>query len=327
MAEKLNMVEALNLALSEELSRDENVILLGEDVGADGGIFRVSADLVDKFGEGRVLDTPLAESVIVGASVGMAINGLVPVAELQFSGFSYYAFHQIEGHVARYRWRTGGGHTLPMVIRMPYGGGVRALEHHSESREVYFAHTPGLRTVIPSSPRAACGLLKAAIRDPDPVIFLEPKATYRAFREEVDVDEEPWELDKARTVRTGDDLTMISYGAMLHRTLEAADVLEKEDDVTTTVIDLQTIAPLDRDSIAAAVRATGRVVIVTEAPHSYGPGAGICAEVTDAAFLFLEAPPARVSGYDIHMPFFAREQAYLPDVGRIVAAARSTLEY
>ncbi|HKK29359.1 MAG TPA: alpha-ketoacid dehydrogenase subunit beta [Alphaproteobacteria bacterium] len=327
MAEGLTMVEALNLALAEEMRRDEKVLVMGEDVGVDGGIFRITKGLIDEFGEERVMDTPLAESGIIGTAIGMAFMGLRPVPEIQFSGFSYFAFHQIEGHAARMRWRSRGKYTVPMVVRMPYGGGVRALEHHSESREAYYAHTPGLRTVIPSGPRNACGLLKAAIRDPDPVIFLEPKAIYRAFREEVPEGQEPHALDQASVVREGSDLTVVAYGAMLHRALEAVQRLEDEDGATCDVIDLLTIAPLDYQTVEASVRKTGRAVVVTEAPLSYGPAAEIAARIGEGAFLKLEAPINRVTGWDIHMPFFSREQSYLPSVDRIVMAARETLSF
>ncbi|MEM5773839.1 MAG: transketolase C-terminal domain-containing protein, partial [Anaerolineaceae bacterium] len=241
---KMTMVEALNLALRQEMKNDETVVLLGEDIGLDGGVFRVTDGLIDIYGKERVMDTPLAEAGIVGFSVGMAINGLKPVAEMQFSGFSYLAMHQIESHMARYRWRTRGGKPIQMVLRMPYGAGIRALEHHSESREAYYAHTPGLKVVIPSSPRNARALLVSAIRDPDPVVFYEPKAVYRAFREEVPEQEETKEIGKAEVVREGKDITLISYGAMMRPTLEAAEELKNTDGVEAEVIDLLTISPL-----------------------------------------------------------------------------------
>ncbi|WP_286829901.1 MULTISPECIES: alpha-ketoacid dehydrogenase subunit beta [Kordiimonas] len=327
MSDQRTMVDALNLALHEEMKRDDNAILLGEDVGVDGGIFRVSKGLIETFGEERVIDTPLAESGIVGTAIGMAMAGLRPIAEMQFSGFSYFAYHQIESHAARMRWRSRGRYHVPLVVRMPYGGGVRALEHHSESREVIYTHTPGLRTVIPSGPKNACQLLKAAIRDPDPVIFLEPKAVYRSVKEEVPEDLDPLPLDKAAHVREGDELTFVSYGAMLHRTLEAADRLQEEDGISCDVIDLLTLAPLDAATVVKSASQTGRVVVVTEAPQSYGPAAEIAARVAEDAFVKLEAPVGRVAGYDIHMPFFAREQSYLPSVDRITDTARYTLEF
>lgn len=324
---KRTMVDALNLALHEEMRRDKNMVVLGEDVGVDGGVFRVTRHLLEEFGERRVLDTPVAEVGIAGTAVGMALIGLTPVAEMQFSGFSYMGLHQIENHASRFRWRSRGRYTVPMVVRMPYGGGVRALEHHSESREVFYAHMPGLRTVIPSGPRNACSLLKAAIRNPDPVVFMEPKAVYRAFKEEVPEDLEPAELDRAEVVREGSDLTLIAYGAMLHRVLQAADRLEDEDGISPEVIDLLTISPLDTETIAASARKTGRIVVVTEAPLSYGPAAEIASRIGEEAFLHLEAPVNRITGWDIHMPFFAREQSYLPDVDRIVEGARHTFNF
>lgn len=326
MAER-TLVQALNLALEQEMERDESVVLIGEDVGRDGGIFRVTDGLLDAYGEERVMDSPLAESGIVGFSIGMAIAGLRPVPEMQFSGFSYLAFHQIESHAARMRWRSRGRFSVPMVVRMPYGAGVRALEHHSESREVYFAHTPGLKMVIPSTPRNARALLVSAIRDPDPVIFFEPKLAYRSLKEEVPDEEETLPIGKSERVREGDDLTLVTWGAMRPRTLEAAERLAEEDGVESDVIDLLTISPLDDEPFVESVRRTGRVAIVHEAPRSFGPGAEVVARLVEKSFLYLEAPAARVTGWDVHVPFFAREQAYLPDVDRIVRAARETLEF
>lgn len=323
MAE-LTMVEALNTALRQAMRRDDDVVLMGEDIGVDGGVFRVTEGLLDEFGERRVMDTPVAEAGIIGVAVGMAAYGLKPVCELQFSGFSYFAFHQMEAHVARLRWRSRGRFTVPLVVRMPYGAGVRALEHHSESREAYYAHTPGLKVVIPSGPRTAHALLTSAIRDPDPVMFFESKLNYRAFREEVPDDNEPIPIGEARVVRTGSDITLITYGAMLRRTMAAADRLN-EDGIEAEVIDLLSLSPLDDETIAQSVRATGRAVIVHEAHQSYGPGAEIVARLVDKAFYYLEAPIQRVAGYDIIVPFFAREQDYLPDADRIVRASRTAL--
>ena len=324
MAE-LTMVEAINLALKQEMDNDDRVLVLGEDVGVDGGVFRVTEGLIDEFGEERSMDTPVAEAGIVGMSIGMAIYGLRPVCEMQFSGFSYFAFHQIESHAARMRWRSRGRHTIPMVVRMPYGGGVHALEHHSESREVIYAHTPGLKMVIPSGPRNARALLVSAIRDPDPVIFFESKLRYRSLREEVPEDEETLPIGESRVVREGSDLTMISYGAMLHRTLEAAEKLSEDDGVEPEVIDLLTISPLDDRKFTESVRKTGRVVVVHEAPRSFGPAGEIIARINERSFYYLEAPVERVTGFDVHVPYFAREQAYLPDVDRIVHGARKAL--
>jgi pyruvate dehydrogenase E1 component beta subunit len=323
---KLTMINALNLALKQEMEKDDSVIVLGEDVGVDGGVFRVTEGLLDAFGDTRVIDTPLAEAGIVGFSVGMALYGLKPVCELQFSGFSYLAMHQFESHAARLRWRSRGRYTVPMVARMPYGGGVRALEHHSESREAYYAHTPGLKMVIPSGPRTARALLVSAIRDPDPVIFFEPKLIYRAFREEMPEAEETLPIGVSQVVREGDDLTMISYGAMLRRTLEAAEQLAEDDGVEAEVIDLLTISPLDDEAFTASARKTGRVVIVHEANRSFGPGAEIIARLVEKSFFYLEAPIQRITGFDTIFPYFAREQAYLPNVARIVHGARETLK-
>lgn len=322
---EMTMVKSLNLALRQEMEADESVLLLGEDVGEDGGIFRVSEGLHDEFGPARVIDTPLAESAIVGTALGMAIGGLKPIAELQFMGFSYFAFHQIESHVSRYRWRTRGGMTAPMVIRMPYGAGVRALEHHSESKEALYAHLPGLKTVIPSGPRNARGLLVSAIRDPDPVMFLEPKRSYRSFKEEVPEEPETVPIGEAELVREGEHLTLITFGAMLRPVLEAAESLA-EDGVDCDVVDLRTISPLDTGAMERSVKKTGRVVVVAEAHRSYGPASEIVARIVDHAFFYLEAPVERVTGYDVPVPYFAREHEYLPDRERITAAAKRVLE-
>ena len=319
---KMTMVQALNLALRQEMKNDDGVIVMGEDVGVDGGVFRVTDALIDQFGEDRVLDTPLAETAIVGMAIGMAVYGLKPVCEIQFSGFSYQNFHQIENHAARLRWRSQGRFNVPMVMRTPYGGGVRALEHHSESREVYWAHTPGLKMVIPSGPRNARALLVSAIRDPDPVIFYEPKAIYRAFREEVPEKEEVMPIGKSQIVREGGDLTMISYGAMMRPTLEAAAELKEKDGVEAEVIDLLTIAPLDDELFVQSVQKTGRAVVVHEAPRSFGPAAEIITRLMEKAFYYLEVPIERVTGFDINMPLFSREKAYLPDAKRILRAAK-----
>jgi len=326
MAE-LTMVEAINLALRQEMEKDDKVVVLGEDVGWDGGIFRVTKDLVDTFGEERVIDTPLAESGILGFSIGMALRGMKPVPEMQFSGFSYLGFHQIESHATRLRWRSQGRFNVPMVVRMPYGGGVRALEHHSESREVFYAHMPGLKFVVPSGPRNARSLLVAAIRDPDPVVFFEPKASYRAFREEVPEEEEVGEIGPAGVSREGDGLTIVAWGAMVPGALEAADRIAEEDEISAEVIELTTLAPLDYLTIAKSVKKTGRCVIVHEAPLTYGPGAEISARLQEEVFLSLKAPVARVAGPDVHMPYFAREKSYLPTPDRIVKTARAALNY
>lgn len=322
---KMTMVQALNLALKQEMEKDDRVIVLGEDVGIDGGVFRVTDGLIHQFGDQRVVDTPLAESGIVGMSIGMAVYGLRPVCEIQFSGFSYQSFHQIENHAARLRWRSQGRFHVPMVLRTPYGGGVRALELHSESREVYYAHTLGLKMVIPSGPRSARALLVSAIRDPDPVIFYEAKAIYRAFREEVPEEEEMLPIGQSQVVRGGTDITFISYGAMMRPTLEAAAILEENDGVEAEVIDLLTISPLDDTLFTASVRKTGRAVIIHEAPRSFGPGAEIAAQLLEKSFYYLEAPIARVAGFDVIIPYFSREKYYLPFADRIVREARQVL--
>jgi pyruvate dehydrogenase E1 component beta subunit len=324
---KLTMVQAINLALMQEMERDDDVLVLGEDIGVDGGVFRVTDGLLAKFGEQRVIDTPLAEGAIVGMAIGMALYGLKPVPEIQFSGFSFQAFHQIENHAARSRARTRGRYHVQMVVRMPYGGGVRALEHHSESEEAYYAHTPGLKIVIPSSPRSARALLVSAIRDPDTVIFFEPKALYHAVKEEVPVAEETWPIGKARVAREGKDLTLIAYGAMLHRCLEVAERVRAEDGAEVEVVDLLSISPMDTETIAVSARKTGRVVVAHEAQRSFGVGAEVMARVVETAFLQLEAPVRRVTAFDIVYPGFARERGWLPGPDRVLRAVRETLAF
>jgi pyruvate dehydrogenase E1 component beta subunit len=324
---KLNMVKALNQALFQEMERDSDVLVLGEDVGVDGGVFRVTDDLQRKFGSQRVIDSPLAEAAIIGTAVGMALYGLKPVCEIQFSGFAFQCFHQIENHCARYRMRSQGRFNIPIVIRMPYGGGVRALEHHSESEEQFYAHIPGLKMVIPSGPRNARALLAAAIRDPDPVIFFEAKSLYHAAKEEVPDESEVIPIGRAQVAREGDALTLVAYGAMLRVALEAADILRDEDRMAVEVIDLLTVAPLDRETLVTSVKKTGRAVVVHEAPKSFGPGAEIAASIMDGAFLSLEAPIRRVTAHDVPFVGFAREKANVPDVPRVVAAVRETLAF
>ncbi|HXG03801.1 MAG TPA: alpha-ketoacid dehydrogenase subunit beta [Candidatus Binatia bacterium] len=324
---KLNMVKALNLALLQEMERDEDVIVLGEDVGVDGGVFRVTEDLHRKFGSKRVIDSPLAEAAIIGTGIGMALYGLRPVCEIQFSGFAFQCFHQIENHAARYRLRTQGRFSCSMVIRMPFGGGVRALEHHTESEEQFYAHIPGLKMVIPSGPRSARALLVSAIRDPDPVIFFEHKALYHAAKEDVPDEIETLPIGQARRVREGGDLTIVAWGAMVRVAVEAAEALEAEDGVGCDVIDMLTLSPLDRATIVDSVARTGRVVIVHEAPRSFGPGAEIAASIVEGAFLSLEAPIRRVTAWDVAFVGFARERAHIPDLARVLAACRETLAY
>lgn len=321
------MAKAINLALRQEMERDERVVVLGEDVGVDGGVFRVTEGLLELFGETRVIDTPIAEGAIVGMAIGMSLDGLRPVAELQFSGFSFQAFHQIENHAARYRQRSHGRYHCPLVVRMPYGGGVRALEHHSESEEAYYAHLPGVKVVIPSGPRNARALLVSAIHDPDPVIFMEPKALYHSLREEVPEEEEAFPLGQARVARTGGDVTVVAYGRMLHRVLEAAETVATQDGIEVEVVDLMTVSPIDTETLVASARKTGRVVVAHEAARTCGIGAEVAARVVDKAFLQLEAPICRVTGFDIPFPGFAREHAWTPDIGRLVAAIRDTVAF
>ncbi len=324
---KLTMVKAINLALLQEMERDDDVIVLGEDVGLDEGVFRVTEGLLKKFGEQRVIDTPLAEGAIVGTAIGMAIYGLKPIPEIQFSGFAFQAFHQVENHAARYRARTRGRYHIQMVLRMPYGGGIRALEHHSESEEAYYAHTPGLKIVIPSGPRNARALMVSAIRDPDPVVFFEPKALYHAIKEEVPEAEETWPIGRARVAREGGSLTLIGYGAMLQKCLEVAERVKAEDGADIEVIDLLSISPMDTEALATSVRKTGRAVVAHEAQQTCGVGAEIVARLVETAFLQLQAPIRRVAAPDIVYPGFARERGWLPDVERVLGAVRETLAF
>ena len=323
----MNMVASLNLAMDDALREDDSVILLGEDIGVDEGVFRVTAGLLKKYGENRVLDTPLAEAAIVGGAVGLALYGMRPVCEMQFSGFAYQGFHQIEQHVCRFRNRTRGRFTLPMVIRMPYGGGIRALEHHSESREAIYAHLPGLQMVIPSGPRNARALLLEAIRSPDPVVFFEPKAVYRAFKEEVPQEPETMPIGKAHIAREGSDITMISYGAMMRPTLEAAEDLNDSDGVSVEVVDLLTVSPLDTETITVSVAKTGRAVVIHEGPRTCGIGAEVVARIVENTLMHLEAPIRRITGYDVQFPYFSTEQAFLPNADRISHAAREVLAF
>ncbi|RQR52588.1 alpha-ketoacid dehydrogenase subunit beta [Burkholderia sp. Bp9126] len=321
----LNLVEAVNRALAFELANDPSVVLLGEDIGVNGGVFRATVDLQSRFGAERVIDTPLAETAIAGTAVGMAAMGLRPVAEIQFTGFIYPVIDQVLNHAARLRHRTRGRLSCPLVIRSPCGGGIHAPEHHSESPEALFAHIPGLRVVMPSSPARAYGLLLAAIRDPDPVIFLEPTRLYRLFRQPVEDDGDALPLDTCFTLRDGADLTLVSWGAALQEVQAAADRLA-QDGVMAEVIDVATLKPLDADTILASVAKTGRCVIVHEAPRTAGLGAEIAALIAERGLYSLLAPVQRVTGYDVVLPLFRLENQYLPSVERIVDAARKTLE-
>ncbi|WP_333841641.1 alpha-ketoacid dehydrogenase subunit beta [Pelomicrobium sp.] len=325
MAE-VTMVEAINMALAWEMARDPTVIVLGEDVGVNGGVFRATVGLLARFGAERVLDTPLAETAIAGISVGMAAQGLKPVAEIQFTGFIYPALDHIVNHASRMRHRTRGRLSCPMVLRSPCGAGIHAPEHHSESVEAFFVHVPGLRVVIPSSPQRAYGLLLAAIRDPDPVIFLEPTRLYRLFRQEVADNGEALPLDVCFTLREGSDVTLVSWGATVYETLAAADALAAEG-ISCEVLDVATLKPLDMGSILASVARTGRCVIVHEAARTGGLGAEIAAGLAERGLLSLLAPVERVTGYDVVVPLARLEYQYMPSVERIVAAVRKTLKF
>ncbi len=324
MAE-VTLIEAVTLALAWELEHDDRVLVLGEDVGVNGGVFRATAGLQQRFGTSRVQDTPLAEAMIAGISVGMSAMGLRPVAEIQFMGFIYPAFDQILSHASRMRYRTRGRMSCPLVLRAPYGGGIHAPEHHSESTEALFAHTPGLRVVIPSSPAQAYGLLLAAIRNPDPVVFLEPKRIYRLQREQVQDDGEALPLDTAYILREGSDVTMVAWGAMTYETLQAATHLAA-DGIECEVIDLATISPPDTATILASVARTGRLVIVHEAARNCGVGAEIAATVAEQGLYDLQAPIQRVTGYDTVMPLYRLEMDYMPSVARIIDSVKRTVE-
>lgn len=315
------MVQAINLALKEEMQRDNSIVILGEDVGRDGGVFRITEGLYDEFGAERVIDTPLSELGIIGAAIGMAAYGLKPVAEIQFMGFIYPAIDQIFSHAARIRYRSRGRYVCPMVIRTPYGAGVKALELHSESTEAFFCHMPGIKVVVPSTPYYAKGLLISSIRDPDPVIFLEAMRLYRLIKEDVPEGEYTIPLGKARIVQEGNDITIISWGSMLHRTLQAVEGYNAE------VIDLMTLNPFDEETLFTSVKKTGRVVIAHEAPKTCGFGAELSATIAEEAILYLKAPILRVTGYDVVIPLPKLEDYYLPSVERIRKAIEENLKY
>ncbi len=323
---EINLVQAVNLALGRAMADDPNVIVLGEDVGVDGGVFRATDGLFKRYGDKRVIDTPLAEAGITGVAIGLAAQGFRPVAEIQFTGFAYTCIDQLLNHAARLRTRTRGRLTCPLVLRAPAGGGIRAVEHHSESPEAMFAHIPGLKVVIPASPKRAYGLLLAAIRDPDPVVFLEPTRLYRAFRETVTDDGMELPLERCIVVRPGRDVTVVSWGAMLREAGEAADRLAQEG-VEAEVIDVATLKPLDTATILDSVGRTGRLVIVHEAPLTAGFGAEIAARVAGRGLTSLLAPIERVAGYDTVMPYLRTESFYMPNAERIVAAVRRALAF
>lgn len=322
----VTLVEAVNLALAHEMKQNEDVVILGEDVGPNGGVFRATAGLQERFGKRRVMDTPLAEAMIGGLAVGMATQGLRPVAEIQFMGFIFPAMEHIICHAARMRNRTRGRLNCPLVIRAPFGGGIHAPEHHSESTETLFAHIPGLRVVIPSSPARAYGLLLSAIRSPDPVLFLEPKRIYRATKQPIVDNGVALPLDTCFTLREGSDITLISWGAMVKETLEAADELA-EDGISCEVIDVATVSPLDMDTILASVAKTGRCAIVHEASRNLGLGAEIAANLAEKALMDLQAPPVRITGYDTVMPYSRLENHFMPNTADIKEAVRQTLEF
>jgi len=318
---KLNMVQAINLALKEEMERDDRVVILGEDVGKDGGVFRVTDGLFEKFGPERVMDTPLAESSIAGAAIGMAVYGLRPVAEIQFMGFIYPAIDQIFSHAARVRSRSRGRFSCPLVVRTPYGAGIKAPELHSESTEALLCHMPGIKVVLPSTPYTAKGLLVSSIRDPDPVIFLESTRLYRLLKEEVPEGDYTVPLGKARIAKEGNDITVIAWGSMLHRALKAAEGTGAE------VIDPMTLSPFDEETILNSVKKTGRAVIVHEAPKTCGFGAELSASIAEEAILFLKAPVLRVTGFDAVIPLARLEEHYMPTVERIRKALDEVMKY
>jgi len=322
---ELTVVEAINDCLHVELERDPDVLVMGEDVGRSGGVFRATAGLRDRFGGDRCVDTPLAEAGIMGTAIGLCMAGWRPVCEMQYDAFSYPALDQLINHVGRYRWRTGGKMNFPLVVRMPYGGGVRAPELHDDSPEAYYVHTPGVKVAIPSTPADAKGLLAAAIRDPDPVVIFEPKLHYRTMRGEVPEGEHVVSLGQARVAREGADLTIVAYGSMVPLGLQTAEALVGEADVE--VLDLRSLKPLDEDALLASAAKTGRVVIVQEAPRTCGYAAEVAAILAERAILDLRGPVIRVTGYDVPYPYWKLEDAYMPSVERVLAAARRLLEF
>ena len=321
--ENLTIVEAVNDALHVEMAGDDRVVVFGEDVAESGGVFRATDGLVEAFGGDRVVDTPISEIAIAGAAVGLSVYGMRPVAEIQFSGFLPIAFDQIVSHAARMRWRTRGEWSAPLVIRTPYGAGVRALEHHEESLEGAYAHVAGLKVVIPSTPADTKGLLLSAIRDPDPVLFMEPKLIYRSFREQVPADDYTVPIGEAAVRREGDDVTVIAWGSMVGKAEEAIDGLG----VDAELIDLRTISPMDAETVVESVKKTGRAVVVHEAHRSGGWGAEVVASINDEALMYLEAPIERVTGYDVPVPLLSMEDYYVPNPPRVAAGIERVLEY
>jgi len=324
--QQLTIVEAVNDGLHTAMGNDDRVLVYGEDVAEQGGVFRATEGLLEEFGGDRVVDSPLSEIGIVGTAIGLAMQGKRPVVEIQFSGFLPPAFNQLVQNAGRIRWRNRGEHSAPMVIRTPYGGGIRALEHHSESLEAAYAHVPGIKLVVPSTPADAKGLLLAAVRDPDPVLVLEPKRVYRTFREAVPEGDHEVEIGSAAVRREGEDATLIAWGSMLHYALQAAENLEAEG-VDVEVVDLRSISPLDRETVVDSVKKTGRAVVVHEAPRSGGFAGELVASINEEALMYLEAPIERVTGFDTPMPMLAHEDYYLPNPPRIEEGVKSVLEY
>ncbi|MFS0553878.1 alpha-ketoacid dehydrogenase subunit beta [Brevibacillus sp. 179-C9.3 HS] len=317
MIRKLTMIQAITEAMDQKLADDSRIMLLGEDIGVNGGVFRATEDLIHKYGPDRVVDTPLAEAGIIGAAIGLAMNGKIPVVEIQFLAFIYPGFEQIVSHAARMRYRTRGQYHVPMVIRTPYGAGIRGPELHSESVETFFAHVPGLKVVAPSTPYDAKGLLIAAMEDPDPVIFLEPTKLYRAFKQEVPEELYRVPIGKAKVVQEGTDVSIFAWGAMLRVAEDAAKQIERENGLSCEVIDLRTLYPLDRDTIIASVKKTGRAVVVHEAHKTAGLGAEIISMINDEALIYLKAPVKRITGFDVPVPQFSIEDDYLPTAERV----------
>jgi pyruvate dehydrogenase E1 component beta subunit len=322
----MNMAQAINSAFHNEMERDPDVVVLGEDVGVNGGVFRLTEGLYEKFGEDRAIDTPLAESGIVGFSIGMALAGMKPVAEIQFMGFLWPAVDQLASHASRLRNRTQGRFSVPMVLRAPYGGGVRALEHHAESFESVLAHIPGLKVVIPSDPYDAKGLLISSIRDPDPVVFLEPKRLYRLGK--MEVPDEPYTIDigKAKVLREGNDLTLVGWGSMVPKLMKAAELVEAKG-IDTEVIDIRSISPYDEETVNSSIEKTGRLVVVQEAPRTLGFASEIIARAQEDVIGHMEAPALRVTGFDVPFPFYQMEHWAMPDVDRIVKGMREVLTW
>lgn len=326
-SQKLTVVQAITDALRTMMTEKEEILLMGEDIGKNGGVFRATDGLIEEFGEQRVIDTPLSEAGIVGTAIGMAVNGLLPVVEMQFLGFVYPALEQIMTHAIRIRMRTNSHFHVPLVIRAPYGAGIKAPEIHSDSVETLFTHMPGIKVVCPATPYDAKGLLIASMEDPDPVLFLEPMRSYRTFREEVPTNKYNVEIGKANHLLHGEDVTVIAWGAMVPVALQAAKKIKEASGITCDVLDLRTLYPLDRDAIAQSVQKTGRAVIVHEAHATSGLGTEIIALIQDSSFLYLKAPVGRVTGFDVHVPFYALEDHYLPTAERVIQAIEAAVHF